>query len=289
MHIVVTGACGQLGNHMHLASENSSHSFSFVDIADLDLTNEAMVWSYFRHHPADVIVNCAAYTNVDRAEDEEDAADLVNHVAVRYLAETAKSLGATLIHISTDYVFGGNQNNTPFTENETPNPTGAYGRTKLAGEQAIMSSGCNYIIIRTAWLYSEFGKNFVKTILSVLDSQSSRKVVFDQVGTPTYAGDLAHAILTIIDSPGFPHCQGIYNFSNEGVCSWFDFAKEIARQVNNSSCEILPCHSSDFPSKVVRPAYSVLDKSKIKSTFSLKVPYWTDSLKLCLQKLYHEA
>lgn len=289
MNILVTGAKGQLGNHMRLASQNSLNNYSFIDIDELDITDEAAVWSFFRHNPVDVIVNCAAYTNVDKAEDEEQIADAVNHKAVEFLAQAAKAMDATLIHISTDYVFGGNKNNTPCTEDEPVNPTGAYGRTKLSGEQAIAQVGCKHIIIRTAWLYSEYGRNFVKTMMSVLVSQPFRKVVFDQVGTPTYAGDLARAIVSIIDTPGLLQHQGLYHFSNEGVCSWFDFTMEIARQMGNHSCAVLPCHSNEFPSKVVRPSYSVLDKSKIKNTFNLQIPYWTDSLRICIKNLNHEA
>lgn len=281
MRILVTGSNGQLGTHMRLLSSDSgSDEYFFLDVADLDLTQEAAVWSFFRHNPVDIIVNCAAYTNVDRAEDEEPTADRVNHLAVRYLAESAKSMDALLVHVSTDYVFGGNGNNTPCTEQQPVNPTGAYGRTKLAGEQAIQAVGCRYVILRTAWLYSEYGHNFLKTMMSLIASRSELRVVFDQVGTPTYAGDLAAAIRHIIDSPTIPN--GIYHYSNEGVCSWYDFAQAIARRMGNKVCRILPCHSSEFPSKVIRPSYSVLDKSLIKSTFQLDIPYWTDSLERCM-------
>lgn len=289
MNILVTGANGQLGNHMRLVASRSSHQYVFVDVGDLDLTDEAQVWAYFRHHSFDIIVNCAAFTNVDKAEDDFESADRVNHVAVRYLAEAAKCVNATLIHISTDYVFGGNSNNTPCSESEPANPTGVYGKTKLLGEEAVIQSGCRHIIIRTAWLYSEYGKNFVKTMLDVTRTQPMRKVVFDQVGTPTYAGDLAAAISQIIESGKYLTENGIFHFSNEGVCSWYDFAKAIAGFAGNTSCEILPCHSNEFPSKVVRPAYSVLDKSKIKSTFNISIPYWTDSLSKCINNLNHEA
>ena len=284
MNILVTGANGQLGNHMRLLAEKSDeHNWSFVDVDELDLTQEAAVWSYFRHYPVDVVVNCAAYTNVDRAEEEEAVADRVNHLAVRYLAEAAKASDALLVHISTDYVFGGNVNNTPCTERQSVNPTGAYGRTKLAGERAIQEVGCRYVIIRTAWLYSEYGRNFVKTMQSLIASRPELKVVFDQVGTPTYAGDLAAAILQIIHRAKIPF--GIYHYSNEGVCSWYDFAQAIARQMDNAQCHILPCHSSEFPSPVVRPSYSVLDKTLIKQTFGLEIPYWTDSLARCMQQM----
>lgn len=284
MNILVTGANGQLGNHMRLLAERSDgHNWSFVDVDELDLTQEEAVWSYFRHHPVDVVVNCAAYTNVDRAEEEEAVADRVNHQAVRYLAEAAKSSNALLVHISTDYVFGGNVNNTPCTERQSVNPTGAYGRTKLAGERAIHEVGCRYVIIRTAWLYSEYGRNFVKTMMSLIASRPELKVVFDQVGTPTYAGDLAAAIMQIIQGAEIP-C-GIYHYSNEGVCSWYDFAQAIARQMGDTRCRIMPCHSSEFPSPVVRPSYSVLDKTLIKQTFGLEIPYWSDSLARCMQQM----
>lgn len=288
MNILVTGANGQLGNHMRLlASATREDNYTFVDVDELDLTQEVSVWSYFRHHQVDVVVNCAAYTNVDRAEEEETVADRVNHQAVRYLAEAAKACHALLVHVSTDYVFGGNINNIPCTENQSVNPTGAYGRTKLAGERAIQEVGCRYVIIRTAWLYSEYGRNFVKTMMSLIASRPELKVVFDQVGTPTYAGDLAAAIMHIIHSAEVP-C-GIYHYSNEGVCSWYDFAQAIARQMGDTPCRILPCHSNEFPSPVVRPSYSVLDKSLIKETFGLEIPYWTDSLARCMRNLKQQS
>lgn len=284
MNVLVTGANGQLGNHMRLlAAKSNEDVFSFIDVNELDLTHEPEVWNYFRHHPVDVIVNCAAYTNVDRAEEEESLADSINHLAVRYLAEAAKSSNALLVHISTDYVFGGNVNNVPCSEGQQTNPTGAYGRTKLAGEQAIQEVGCRYVILRTAWLYSEYGRNFVKTMRALIGSRPEVKVVFDQVGTPTYAGDLAAAIMQIVHSAEIP-C-GIYHYSSEGVCSWYDFAQAIARQMVNIHCRIMPCHSDEFLSKVVRPSYSVLDKSLIKRTFGLEIPYWTDSLACCMKHL----
>jgi dTDP-4-dehydrorhamnose reductase len=233
----------------------------------------------------DVIVNCAAYTNVDRAEEQQEIAELINAKAVEYLAKAAKENGVELIHISTDYVFGGNQNNTPCNEEQPTNPTGAYGVTKLHGEQAIINSGCEHVIIRTAWLYSEYGKNFVKTMLNLTATKPELKVVFDQTGTPTYAQDLADAIVDIVENRKYIGNSGVYHFSNEGVCSWFDFTKIIAEYAGNTTCNIQPCYSSEFPSPVVRPSYSVLDKSKIKRTFGVKVPYWTDSLKLCIKNL----
>ena len=286
MNILVTGCNGQLGNHMKLASAAlSGHQFWFTDVEELDITDEQAVAWFVKDRGIELLVNCAAYTNVDKAEDDEATADLLNHKAVAGMARIMKEVGGTLIHISTDYVFGGNIHNTPCTEEESTNPTGAYGRTKLAGEEAIKASGCQYIIIRTAWLYSEYGKNFVKTMLDVTATQPRRKVVFDQVGTPTYAGDLAKAICHIISTKQYEGKQAIYHFSNEGVCSWFDFTKEIARQSGHTDCEIESCHSWEFPSKVIRPSFSVLDKSKIKSELGVAVPYWTDSLTECLKNL----
>lgn len=285
MNVLVTGSKGQLGTHIRLLGETSSNHYIFTDVDELDITNDAAVWSFFRHNPIDVVINCAAYTNVDRAEDDEATASLINAHAVRLLADAAKSSDATLIHISTDYVFGGNANNTPCTEDQPVNPTGAYGRTKLLGEQAILDSNCHYIIFRTAWLYSEYGKNFVKTMLELTASKPQLNVVFDQVGTPTYAGDLAKAIFSIVESGNYRNHQGLFHYSNEGVCSWFDFTKEIARQSGHLHCDILPCHSSEFPSKVIRPSYSVLDKTLFKNTFGLSIPYWTDSLSRCLKNL----
>lgn len=285
MNILVTGANGQLGRHMRLLGPQSRHQYFFTDVEDLDITDPKTLAKYVDEHRIETLVNCAAYTNVDKAEEEETVADKLNHVAVGYLADTMKSVGGTLIHVSTDYVFGGNRNNTPCTEEEPVNPTGAYGRTKLSGEEALLRSGCRYLIFRTAWLYSEYGKNFVKTMLSLTADKPSLKVVFDQVGTPTYAGDLAYAIFSIIENGAVEGNEGIYHYSNEGVCSWFDFTKEIARQAGHNDCDIQPCHSNEFPSKVIRPAYSVLDKTKFKQTFNLAVPYWTDSLARCLQNL----
>lgn len=289
MNILVTGCHGQLGTHLQLAAKSSKHTFHFTDIESLDITNAEAVSDYFKQKNINLVVNCAAYTNVDRAEDDEANADRVNHLAVKILADVCRSFDSTLIHISTDYVFGGNLNNTPCTEEQTPNPTGAYGRTKLSGEDAILASCCRYIILRTSWLYSEYGKNFVKTMLNAIATKPTCKVVYDQVGTPTYAGDLAKAILHIIESGLYADCQGIYHYSNEGVCSWYDFTQEIARQVGNQACDIQPCRSSEYPSRVVRPAYSVLDKSKFKRTFGIAIPYWTASLTRCIRNLAQQA
>ncbi|MCR5423940.1 MAG: dTDP-4-dehydrorhamnose reductase [Bacteroidales bacterium] len=286
MNILVTGCNGQLGRHVRkLGEQNSQHRWFFTDVEELDITHREEVLNRVFQDNINVIVNCAAYTNVDRAEDDEVAADLLNHIAVRNLAEAMKVVNGTLVHISTDYVFGGGLYNKPCTEEMLANPTGAYGRTKLAGEQAVQETGCRYLIFRTAWLYSEYGTNFVKTMLRVMSEKERCNVVFDQVGTPTYAGDLAKAIVYILDNDMLTANGGIYHYSNEGVCSWYDFAKEIARQAHITTCEIQPCHSCDFPSKVVRPPFSVLDKSKVKQTFGVSVPYWTDSLQNCLTNL----
>jgi dTDP-4-dehydrorhamnose reductase len=285
MRILVTGGNGQLGNCMRVASKDSANEYIFKDVDDLDITDPEAVALDIKVNCYDVIVNCAAYTNVDRAEEQQEVAELINAKAVEYLAKAAKENGVELIHISTDYVFGGNQNNTPCNEEQPTNPTGAYGVTKLHGEQAIINSGCEHVIIRTAWLYSEYGKNFVKTMLNLTATKPELKVVFDQTGTPTYAQDLADAIVDIVENRKYIGNSGVYHFSNEGVCSWFDFTKIIAEYAGNTTCNIQPCYSSEFPSPVVRPSYSVLDKSKIKRTFGVKVPYWTDSLKLCIKNL----
>lgn len=285
MNILVTGANGQLGNCIRNAARNSADNYIFTDVDELDITDSIAVNRMVKENGINVIVNCAAYTNVDRAENDADFAELLNATAVRNLAEAINTVGGTLIHISTDYVFGGSQGNTPRTETEPANPTGVYGVTKLHGEQAIEQSGCKALVFRTAWLYSEYGKNFVKTMLNLTATKPELKVVFDQCGTPTYARDLADAIVNIIDNREFEGNEGIYHYSNEGVCSWFDFTKAIAQITGNTGCDIQPCHSDEFPSHVVRPAYSVLDKTKFKQTFGLRVPYWTDSLKACIKNL----
>lgn len=285
MNILVTGSHGQLGTHMSLLAPRSRHHYLFTDIDGLDITCREAVLSYVRANHIDLVVNCAAYTNVDRAESDEANADRVNHQAVAILAEAMKSVGGWLLHVSTDYVFGGDRQNTPCTETLPTNPTGAYGRTKLAGEQALMTSGCRHLIFRTAWLYSEYGKNFLLTMLSLTATKPQLKVVFDQAGTPTYAGDLAHALFTIVEQGLYEGHQGIYHYSNEGVCSWYDFARAIARLSGHTACDIQPCHSDEFPSPVQRPAYSVLDKTKFKQTFGITVPYWTDSLAACLKNI----
>lgn len=281
--ILVTGANGQLGSEMRRLGMASPNEYIFTDVAELDITVGAVVKSFAVENNINVIVNCAAYTAVDKAEDDEAMAELINATAVRNLAEAAKEVDATLFHVSTDYVFGA-EGNTPRTEDMPTNPLGVYGRTKLRGEQAIAEVGAKAIIIRTAWLYSEYGNNFLKTMLRLTKERETLSVVFDQVGTPTYAGDLAMTIFSIIEGDYYKGNEGIYHFSNEGVCSWYDFAREIATAMGHS-CNINPCHSSEFPSKVTRPPYSVLDKTKIKSTFGVDIPHWRESMIYCLKRI----
>lgn len=286
MNILVTGANGQLGNCLRNAVEQGSKDhYIFTDVAELDITDAAAVSKMVKDNDVNMIVNCAAYTNVDKAEDDADFAEILNAVAPRNLAEALKPVDGTLIHVSTDYVFGGNAGNTPRAENEPANPTGVYGLTKLHGEQQIEATGVRALTFRTAWLYSEYGKNFVKTMLSLTSTKPELKVVFDQAGTPTYAQDLADAIFHIIENRKFQGNEGVYHYSDEGVCSWYDFTKMIAEIAGNTACDIQPCHSDEFPSKVIRPSYSVLDKTRFKNTFGLKIPYWTDSLKTCIKNL----
>lgn len=286
MNILVTGSNGQLGNHVRLKSVGSKHTYFFTDVEELDITNRQAVEQFVKGNGIKTIINCAAYTNVDKAESDEATADLLNHIAVGYMADVMAAVGGLLVHISTDYVFGGQLYNTPLQEDCQTNPTSVYGRTKLAGEQEVAKSGCRFIILRTAWLYSEYGKNFCKTMLTLTATKPALSVVFDQVGTPTYAGDLAHAIVSILESGQDLGNEGIYHYGNEGVCSWFDFTKEIARQSSQTNCMVQPCHSDEFPSPVVRPSYSVLDKTKFKNTFHQTIPYWTDSLAVCLKGLF---
>ena len=277
MTILVTGGNGQLGCSLRLASAKSCHRFVFTDIEELDITSAEAVEEFFERENVEVVVNCAAYTAVDLAEDDEARADAINHKAVALLADACRRYDATLIHISTDYVFSG-EADVPYNEACATAPINAYGRTKLAGERAVEESGCKSIILRTAWLYSEFGRNFCKTMQSLTASRSEIKVVADQIGTPTYAGDLAAAIVHIIESNQLSKC-GVYHYSNEGVCSWHDFACEIARLSGNEGCEVKPCTTADYPTKAQRPRYSVLDKSKFVETFGLEIPDWKESLK----------
>lgn len=299
LNILVTGANGQLGNEMRIISKNTDYNFVFTDVTTvegvettiLDITDIEAVRSIVKEKGIDCIINCAAYTNVDKAESDVDFCRILNAVAPKNLATVMKEVNGLLVHVSTDYVFGGDPYNVPCKEDQKGTPTGVYGQTKLEGEQNIIATGCKHLIIRTAWLYSEFGKNFVKTMLNLTSTKPELKVVFDQAGTPTYAYDLAVAIKTMVDDYAKEISEenysktGIYHFSNEGVCSWFDFTKVIAEMAGNTGCDIQPCHSNEFPSPVKRPAYSVLDKTKIKETFGLRIPYWTESLKTCINNL----
>lgn len=295
MNILVTGANGQLGNEMRIVTKGSKDNYIFTDVVEvdgqkttiLDITDLEALCKMVRENDVKVIVNCAAWTNVDGAEAPEkyDLVELLNAKAPENLAIAMKEVNGLLVHISTDYVFGGDPYNTPCKEDQKGTPTGVYGLTKLLGEQNIQNTGVNYLIFRTAWLYSEFGKNFVKTMLNLTATKPQLKVVFDQVGTPTYAYDLAAAIFDILDNRKYEGNTGIYHYSNEGVCSWFDFTKMIAEYAGQTACDVQPCHSDEFPSPVKRPAFSVLDKTKVKETFGILVPYWTDSLKKCMTNL----
>lgn len=295
MNILVTGANGQLGNEMRIVAKRSKDKYIFTDVIEvdgqetiiLDITNLDAIRQMVKDNDIKVIVNCAAWTNVDAAEDPEkyDLVELLNAKAPENLALSMKEVDGLLVHISTDYVFGCDPYNTPCKEDQKGTPTGVYGMTKLHGEQAIQKTGVDYLIFRTAWLYSEFGKNFVKTMLNLTATKLQLKVVFDQVGTPTYAYDLAKVIYDIIENRKFEGNTGIYHYSNEGVTSWYDFTKLIAEIAGNKECDIQPCHSDEFPSPVKRPVFSVLDKTKVKETFGIKVPYWTDSLKICMKNL----
>lgn len=299
MNILITGANGQLGNEMRIIAKDSDYNFVFTDVTVaegvettmLDITDIEAVRTIVKEKDIDCIVNCAAYTNVDKAETDVDFCRVLNATAPNNLATAMKEVNGLLVHVSTDYVFGGDPYNVPCKEDQKGTPTGVYGMTKLEGEQNIIATECKYLIIRTAWLYSEFGKNFVKTMLNLTSTKPELKVVFDQAGTPTYAYDLAIAIKTMVDDYAKEGCgeryskTGIYHFSNEGVCSWFDFTKVIAEMAGNTECDIQPCHSNEFPSPVKRPAYSVLDKTKIKETFGIKIPYWTESLRTCINIL----
>ena len=304
MNILVTGANGQLGNEMRILAKDSKDKYIFTDVVDatqesitmlkklagddiqtdtehLDISKLDAIRDVVKREKVDAIINCAAYTNVDAAEDNYALAELLNTISVENLAWAMRETNGLLIHISTDYVFGGNPYNTPCKEDQKGTPTGIYGLTKLRGEEAIQRVACKHVIIRTAWLYSEFGKNFVRTMLNLTATKPQLKVVFDQVGTPTYAKDLANAIVEVLKKP----IDGIYHYSNEGVCSWYDFTMMIAEYAGNDNCDIQPCHSDEFPSPVKRPAYSVLDKTKIKNSLGITIPYWTDSLRNCIENL----
>lgn len=310
MNILVTGSNGQLGNEMRILAKESQDTYVFTDVNTvegvettfLDITDLDSVRQIVKDNAINAIVNCAAWTNVDGAEDSEkyELVEKLNATAPENLAKAMKEVEGLLVHISTDYVFGAEPYNTPCKEDQTGTPTGVYGLTKLHGEQNIIATGCNHVIIRTAWLYSEFGKNFCKTMMNLTATKPELKVVFDQVGTPTYALDLAKVIVVVLNDYSFNDISseaedgveksvyknsGIYHYSNEGVCSWFDFTKMIAEYNGTTACKVMPCYSSDFPSPVKRPSYSVLDKSKIKNVFGVEVPYWTESLKKCINNL----
>ena len=295
MNILVTGANGQLGNEMRIVTNGSKDNYIFTDVVEvdgqkttiLDITDLEAIRKVVRENDVKVIVNCAAWTNVDGAEDPDkyDLVELLNAKAPENLAIAMKEINGLLVHISTDYVFGGDPYNTPCKEDQKGTPTGVYGQTKLHGEQNIQNTGVDYLIFRTAWLYSEFGKNFVKTMLNLTATKPLLKVVFDQVGTPTYAYDLAAVIFDILENRKYEGNTGIYHYSNEGVCSWYDFTKMIAEYAGQTACDVQPCHSDEFPSPVKRPAFSVLDKTKVKETFGITIPYWTDSLKICMTNL----
>lgn len=291
MNILVTGANGQLGNEIQLISKTSKDNYIFTDVCDgyskLDITNIDDIRKAVAENSIECIINCAAWTNVDSAETAGEIVETLNAKAPENLAIAMKEVGGLVVHVSTDYVFGGDPYNVPCKEDQKGTPTGVYGLTKLHGEQNIQNSGAKYIIIRTSWLYSEYGKNFVKTMMNLTSTKPTLKVVFDQCGTPTYAGDLAAVIFDIVENRKYEGNDGIYHFSNEGVCSWYDFTKEIAEIAGNTECDIQPCHSDEFPSAVKRPSYSVLDKTKLKETFGIKIPYWTDSLKKCMSNMLH--
>ena len=310
MNILVTGANGQLGNEMRIVTKGSKDKYIFTDVCEehpeslemlhklagedvdstttkLDITSLDAIRNMVKENDVQVVVNCAAWTNVDGAEDPDkrELVELLNAKAPENLAIAMKEAGGLLVHISTDYVFGGDPYNTPCMEDQKGTPTGVYGLTKLHGEQKIQATGVNYLIFRTAWLYSEFGKNFVKTMLNLIATKPQLKVVFDQVGTPTYAYDLAKTIFDIIERRKYEGNTGIYHYSNEGVCSWFDFTKMIAEYSAQKACDIQPCHSDEFPSPVKRPAFSVLDKTKVKEKCDITIPYWTESLLTCIKSL----
>lgn len=293
LNILVTGGNGQLGRCLRDASKGSSNRYIFSDINEfpgletlrLDICNPAAVDIVADSEKVDVIVNCAGYTNVDKSEDEPELADQLNHIAAANLASSARRCGAVLIHISTDYIFGGSAS-TPITEDADPSPLGVYGATKLAGERSIRASACKHIIIRTAWLYSKYGRNFARTMFTLTANHPSVKVVNDQTGTPTYGPDLARFIVGIIDGKQLGN-TGTYNFTDEGVCSWYDFASEICSLAGHN-CKVAPCRTSDYPTKARRPHYSVLDKSLVKATFGISIPHWTEPMKECIEELKNE-
>ena len=296
MNILVTGANGQLGREMRLTAKESSHHYIFTDVAPaegletilLDITDRNAVEQMVSEEQVEAIVNCAAWTNVDACETDSvmaAKAERINALAPAILAQAMREVNGLLVHISTDYVFGLEPYNTPCNEEQKGTPTGVYGHSKLRGEMVIRNSGVQYIILRTSWLYSEYGKNFCRTMMKLTAEKPQVNVVFDQTGTPTYALDLAQAITTILERESWRGNTGIYNYSNEGVCSWYDFAMTIRKMAGHEACHINPCHSSEYPSPVKRPAYSVLDKTKFKQTFHLSIPYWAESLLKCVNNL----
>lgn len=296
MNILVTGANGQLGREMRLTAKESSHHYIFTDVAPaegletilLDITDRNAVEQMVSEEQVGAIVNCAAWTDVDACETDSvmaTKAERINALAPAILAQAMRDVNGLLVHISTDYVFGLEPYNTPCNEEQKGTPTGVYGHSKLRGEMVIRNSGVQYIILRTSWLYSEYGRNFCRTMMKLTAEKPQVNVVFDQTGTPTYALDLAQAITTILERESWRGNTGIYNYSNEGVCSWYDFAMTIRKMAGHEACQINPCHSSEYPSPVKRPAYSVLDKSKFKQTFHLSIPYWAESLLKCVNNL----
>ena len=300
MNILVTGANGQLGNEMRIVCQSSEDNYIFTDVNQvegvnttyLDITDMDAICKMVADNNVQAIVNCAAWTNVDACETDEKLAALaekLNAEAPRNLAQAMKEVGGVLFHISTDYVFGQEPYNTPCSPNQKGTPTGVYGATKKRGEENIIASGCEYVILRTAWLYSEFGKNFCKTMLNLTATKPALKVVFDQCGSPTYAYDLAAAIDEIISHRKYKGYTGIYHYSNEGVTSWYDFTRMIARIAGHRNCDIQPCYSSEYPSPVKRPSYSVLDKKTFKDTFGIRIPYWVDSLDICIKNLKQQT
>ncbi len=296
MNILVTGANGQLGREMRLTAKESSHHYIFTDVAPaegletilLDITDRNAVEQMVSEEQVGAIVNCAAWTDVDACETDSvmaAKAERINALAPAILAQAMRDVNGLLVHISTDYVFGLEPYNTPCNEEQKGTPTGVYGHSKLRGEMVIRNSGVQYLILRTSWLYSEYGRNFCRTMMKLTAEKPQVNVVFDQTGTPTYALDLAQAITTILERESWRGNTGIYNYSNEGVCSWYDFAMTIRKMAGHEACQINPCHSSEYPSPVKRPAYSVLDKSKFKQTFHLSIPYWAESLLKCVNNL----
>lgn len=285
MNILITGCNGQLGNEMQLLEkENPQHQYFNTDVAQLDITNPEAIEDFVNNNAIDIIVNCAAFTAVDKAESSQDLCHLLNAKAPEYLAAAVAKRGGYLVQVSTDYVFDGT-NHTPYTENEATCPNSVYGSTKLEGEKLAMAACTNTMIIRTAWLYSTFGNNFVKTMIRLGKEKSELGVIFDQIGTPTYAGDLAAAIMAAINHGIVP---GIYHFSNEGVISWYDFTKAIHRIAGITSCHVKPLHTAEYPTPAARPHYSVLDKTKIKQTYGIEIPYWEESLEKCIAKLLEQ-